>query len=316
MRYLLVAALGLLIGAAAAGAAIYYNPFIMTKPVAARPRGSRAALLAAGRGARLRARRARSCRRAPPKRDDCALGRDDRPHRDAGPRARRRVTASRRRSRAGCSRFPRAPISCCRACALNDYWLLTIPGEGTLFLRADTNVWPFLQETLAGLVSRSAMEGPGRVQPDGGARRARRGRRDRRDGPLRGARGHGDREVSAHRSRSRGAQRRRHRRARPEARRVQSREERVASRRFAHAVARAARSDTLANQPSVNGSVRGSRSTSASIVNAAPISFFACANSRGLLIASTAISSPVREVVHREALPRGVAAQHGRVVAV
>jgi hypothetical protein len=31
---------------------------------------------------------------------------------------------------------------------VNDYWLLTIPREGTLFLRADTNLWPFLKETL------------------------------------------------------------------------------------------------------------------------------------------------------------------------
>jgi hypothetical protein len=31
---------------------------------------------------------------------------------------------------------------------VSDYWLLTIPSEGTLFLRADTNVWPFLKQTL------------------------------------------------------------------------------------------------------------------------------------------------------------------------
>jgi len=31
---------------------------------------------------------------------------------------------------------------------VSDYWLLTIPQEGTLFLRADTNVWPFLKSTL------------------------------------------------------------------------------------------------------------------------------------------------------------------------
>jgi hypothetical protein len=31
---------------------------------------------------------------------------------------------------------------------VSDYWLLTIPNEGTLFLRADSNVWPFLKETL------------------------------------------------------------------------------------------------------------------------------------------------------------------------
>jgi hypothetical protein len=31
---------------------------------------------------------------------------------------------------------------------LSDYWLLTFPGEGALFLRAETNVWPFLKETM------------------------------------------------------------------------------------------------------------------------------------------------------------------------
>lgn len=28
---------------------------------------------------------------------------------------------------------------------VNDYWLLTVPGEGSLFLRVDTNLWPFLK---------------------------------------------------------------------------------------------------------------------------------------------------------------------------
>lgn len=30
---------------------------------------------------------------------------------------------------------------------LNDFWLLTVPGEGSLFLRADSNLWPFLKST-------------------------------------------------------------------------------------------------------------------------------------------------------------------------
>ena len=29
-----------------------------------------------------------------------------------------------------------------------DYWLVTLPGQGTLFVRAESNVWPFLKETL------------------------------------------------------------------------------------------------------------------------------------------------------------------------
>ena len=31
---------------------------------------------------------------------------------------------------------------------LSDYWLVTLPGQGTLFVRSDSNVWPFLKETL------------------------------------------------------------------------------------------------------------------------------------------------------------------------
>jgi hypothetical protein len=31
---------------------------------------------------------------------------------------------------------------------LDDHWLVTIPGEGTLFVRAESNAWPFLKETL------------------------------------------------------------------------------------------------------------------------------------------------------------------------
>jgi hypothetical protein len=53
----------------------------------------------------------------------------------------------------------------------------------------------------------------------------------------------------------------------------------------------------------------------ASIVNEAPISFFACANSRGLFTASTAIRRRLASGTPRSFL-RGVAAEHGRVVAV
>jgi len=31
---------------------------------------------------------------------------------------------------------------------VSDYWLVTIPGEGSLFVRAESNVWPFLKRTL------------------------------------------------------------------------------------------------------------------------------------------------------------------------
>jgi hypothetical protein len=34
-----------------------------------------------------------------------------------------------------------------RGVLVSDHWLLTIPGEGSLFLRVDTNLWPFLTQT-------------------------------------------------------------------------------------------------------------------------------------------------------------------------
>lgn len=35
-----------------------------------------------------------------------------------------------------------------RGVVLTDYWLVTLPGEGTLAVQADSNVWPFLKEAL------------------------------------------------------------------------------------------------------------------------------------------------------------------------
>ena len=35
-----------------------------------------------------------------------------------------------------------------RGVLLNDHWLVTVPGEGTLFVRSDSNAWPFLKNTL------------------------------------------------------------------------------------------------------------------------------------------------------------------------
>lgn len=35
-----------------------------------------------------------------------------------------------------------------RGMLLSDYWLVTLPGEGSLFVRADSNFWPFVKKTL------------------------------------------------------------------------------------------------------------------------------------------------------------------------
>jgi hypothetical protein len=34
-----------------------------------------------------------------------------------------------------------------RGALVSDYWLVTYPGQGTLFVRSDSNVWPFLKQT-------------------------------------------------------------------------------------------------------------------------------------------------------------------------
>jgi hypothetical protein len=35
-----------------------------------------------------------------------------------------------------------------RGVVVSDHWLVTIPNEGTLFVRADSNAWPFMKERL------------------------------------------------------------------------------------------------------------------------------------------------------------------------
>jgi hypothetical protein len=35
-----------------------------------------------------------------------------------------------------------------RGVLVADHWLVTVPGEGTLFVRADVNAWPFVKDTL------------------------------------------------------------------------------------------------------------------------------------------------------------------------
>lgn len=35
-----------------------------------------------------------------------------------------------------------------RGVVVADHWLVTVPGEGTLFVRADMNAWPFVKDTL------------------------------------------------------------------------------------------------------------------------------------------------------------------------
>ena len=147
MRYLVVAALGLLIGAAAAGAAIYYNPLIATKPSAQPDVADRALHYSLPSEVLGFALGDEVVPPGTPKHDSSlweetidrtamlSLLLDD-AHDKPTAIASRLLAVS-----------PRTDFVL-TGVRVNDYWLLTIPGEGTLFLRADTNVWPFLKETL------------------------------------------------------------------------------------------------------------------------------------------------------------------------
>jgi hypothetical protein len=163
MKYLLVAALGLLIGAAAAGAAIYYNPFTMTKSahLDVADRALHYSLPSEVLGFALG-----DAIMPPgtPKRDGSlweetidrtamlSLVLDD-AHDNPTAIASRLLAVS-----------PRTDFVL-SGVRVNDYWLLTIPGEGTLFLRAETNVWPFLKETLPVWYLGRPWKGPSEYSP-------------------------------------------------------------------------------------------------------------------------------------------------------
>ena len=166
MKYLLVAALGLLIGAAAAGAAIYYNPFTMTKSahLDVADRALHYSLPSEVLGFALG-----DAVMPPgtPKRDGSlweetidrtamlSLVLDD-AHDNPTAIASRLLAVS-----------PRTDFVL-SGVRVNDYWLLTIPGEGTLFLRAETNVWPFLKETLPVWYLGRPWKGPSEYSPTAG----------------------------------------------------------------------------------------------------------------------------------------------------
>jgi len=166
MKYLLVAVLGLLIGAAAAGAAIYYNPFTMTKSrqLDVADRALHYSLPSEVLGFALGEAVAPP---GTPKRDGplweetidrtamLSLVLDD-AHDNPAAIASRLLAVS-----------PRTDFVL-SGVRVNDYWLLTIPGDGTLFLRADTNVWPFLKETLPVWYLGRPWKGPSEYSPTAG----------------------------------------------------------------------------------------------------------------------------------------------------
>jgi hypothetical protein len=146
MKYAFIALLGLLIGAAAAGAAIYYNP--LTQTSAPLPESSDRALHYALPGEVLGFTLGEHA--LPPGAASVDAGfweetidgtallglvlndSDDKPA----------AVASRLLTGSAETDFLLSGV------LVTDYWLLTIPNEGTLFLRAHSNVWPFLKQTL------------------------------------------------------------------------------------------------------------------------------------------------------------------------
>lgn len=52
---------------------------------------------------------------------------------------------------------------------MNDYWLLTVPGEGSLFMVGDSNVWPLMKDTVVPVtLLNRPWPGPRDYQPTAG----------------------------------------------------------------------------------------------------------------------------------------------------
>ena len=146
MKYLLVAILGLVLGAAAAGVLVYLNP--LAEGAAPAPSASDRVLryslpddvleFAVGDDARLFAQDTGGDSLWEETVDRTAvlgLALSDASNQPA-------ALASRLMSMSAESDL------LLRGLLVEDYWLVTIPGEGTLFVHADSNAWPFLKERL------------------------------------------------------------------------------------------------------------------------------------------------------------------------
>lgn len=73
---------------------------------------------------------------------------------------------------------------------LTDYWLLTVPGEGSLLLEIDNELWPFFRDTLLPVrYLHRPWRGPSRYEPTRGPRADRAGRLSGASGRFRGATG-------------------------------------------------------------------------------------------------------------------------------
>jgi hypothetical protein len=146
MRYLLVALFGLVLGAAGAGAVLYYNPFSVaatgmpnaTDRVLHYSLPDHVLAFALGDDARYFGHETGDDGLWEETIDRTALlglVLNDAANQPAAV-ASRLVAVS-----------PETDLLL-RGVLLSDHWLVTIPGEGTLFMRADTNAWRFLKEAL------------------------------------------------------------------------------------------------------------------------------------------------------------------------
>jgi hypothetical protein len=166
MKYAFVALLGLLLGAAVGAAAIYYNPFTRTS---APPSVGAERTLHYGLPGEVLGFRIGSAVVPPgmPKLDDVFWENTI----DRTALLSVLLEDSQNKPTAVASRLlavsPRSDFLLAGV-RVNDYWLLTIPGEGTLFLRAEANVWPFLRETLPVWYLGRPWKGPSDYRPTTG----------------------------------------------------------------------------------------------------------------------------------------------------
>jgi hypothetical protein len=146
MKYLFVAVLGLVLGVVLAGAVLYFNPFSTT--AAAQPNATDRVLhyslpddvleFALGADARLFGQEL----------DDGSLWEDTI---DRAAVLGLALKDDADQPVAIASRLMTVSAETdllLRGVLLSDHWLVTMPGEGTLFVRADSNAWPFLKQTL------------------------------------------------------------------------------------------------------------------------------------------------------------------------
>ena len=146
MKYLFVAIVGLLLGAVAAGAVLYYNP--LSQRAAAAPNSTARVLryslpdsvleLAVGEDARLFGQDTGDDSLWEETIDRTAvlgLVLNDAAGQPAAVASRLIATSA-------------ETNLLLRGVLLTDHWLVTIPNEGTLFVRAESNAWPFLKESL------------------------------------------------------------------------------------------------------------------------------------------------------------------------